>query len=312
MADVTSAATSASSMSAWDKAASASQMASGGMDITFGLGSLIWNIINANRMREDQRYYYEDQKQWNSPANQMRLRAQAGLNPYSDFTTTPIQQPGVIDGSSGINSAMSNLSTSINSAANKVFERLSQKIALKQLQLQEKKIDVESKKTEKESELLDKKVSYQEFLNGLESQLAPYRLSQAQYTSDSLYWDSLLKQFNWDTAGDLFSANLEKIFSEIGLNNQQSKSLKSNTTLNWKRFEDIEKEDLQLRKNKDKRDESLFNLESTQREFNQSLIKMIDEVEKSIKPTGKPALDNMIKFGLLGLKAYLANALNNK
>lgn len=133
--------------------------------LALGIAQLVMQK-NANKQaRQDQFYFYNDQKAWQSPANQMHLRELAGLNPYGDFTTGSVGQPTPVNLAAGTAEAAGLMANSMSQGVAQHFNYLAQKIALKQLNLEEKRVENDTKIADANSKLLANKNLYQELIN---------------------------------------------------------------------------------------------------------------------------------------------------
>lgn len=133
--------------------------------LALGIAQLVMQSKANKQAREDQFYFYNDQKNWQDPSNQMRLRRLAGLNPYGDFSTGSVGQPTPVNMSQGIAEATGLMANSMNQGVAQHFNYMAQKIAIKQLELEEKRVENDTKIADANAKLLGSKNLYQEFLN---------------------------------------------------------------------------------------------------------------------------------------------------
>lgn len=101
-----------------------------------GIASLILQRRANEQARADQRWYWEQQL----PANVMMQRRIAGLSPYGDFPVGS-QPSNPVNLSEGMPEAITGMQNSLRHGVDKAFETISQRIALKQLKLEEKRVN---------------------------------------------------------------------------------------------------------------------------------------------------------------------------
>lgn len=185
--------------------------------LALGISQLVMQK-NANKQaREDQYYFYNDQKNWQSPANQMRLRQLAGLNPYGDFTTGSVGQPTPVNMAAGTAEAAGLMANSMSQGVAQHFNYLAQKIALKQLNLEEKRVDNDTKIADANAKLLANKNLYQELINFITDNTKGNAIQMSSMQVESLIQDLITKTktnqwFDISKQAEL-SHILEQIFS---------------------------------------------------------------------------------------------------
>ena len=161
--------------------------------LALGISQLVMQK-NANKQaREDQYYFYNDQKNWQSPANQMRLRQLAGLNPYGDFTTGSVGQPTPVNMAAGTAEAAGLMANSMSQGVAQHFNYLAQKIALKQLNLEEKRVENDTKIAEANAKLLANKNLYQELINFITDNTKGNAIQMSSLQVESLIQDLITK-----------------------------------------------------------------------------------------------------------------------
>lgn len=161
--------------------------------LALGIAQLVMQK-NANKQaREDQYYFYNDQKNWQSPANQMRLRKLAGLNPYGDFTTGSVGQPTPVNLAAGTAEAAGLMANSMSQGVAQHFNYLAQKIALKQLNLEEKRVDNDTKIADANAKLLANKNLYQELINFITDNTKGNAIQMSSLQVESLIQDLISK-----------------------------------------------------------------------------------------------------------------------
>lgn len=186
------------------------------------------NIDNKNR--EDMRYYYNDQKNWNSPANQMRLRLAAGLNPYGEFTANSVGAPSQLN--STVPESLQSLSSNMSVRQQQRMERIAQRISYKQLLLEERKVDNDTKRAEATARLVSSQATYQNMVNTLKEMLMGNELemSDAELSNIIIQNGLLAKTFNaFDKRNEeevnKLIAEVNSINSGASLNNAQVKRI---------------------------------------------------------------------------------------
>lgn len=200
------------------------------------------SMLNYKQNREDARWYYEDQKLWNSPANQMKLRLAAGLNPYGEFTTNSVGAPSPI--TSSVPESIQAMSDHLSLRSQRKLERAAQRLSYKQILLEEKKVDNDTVRAEKQAQLLSSQITYQDILNSVQSYLSAnaVRISDEELSSHIINNGILAKTFqNFDSLSEAQLNNLvastANMSASASLSNQQKKRLETLLPYEEKEFQ---------------------------------------------------------------------------
>ena len=183
----------------------------GTANFALGLGSLISSIKANKQARADQMYFYEDQKKWNSPEYQMQLRQLAGLSPYSDFTAGSVGQPTPVNQATGIPESISLMQKGQENAFNAIATR----IALKQLKLQEKKVDNDTKIADVRSKLLGSQNLYQEIMNFIAEETKGDRINITKAELQELLNNVQYGAVRNEYASELYSKQIDDLIEDI-------------------------------------------------------------------------------------------------
>ena len=199
-----------------------------GLDFVQNLGFGIANLILQNRAWTNQqawqKYVYEDQKMLNDPSYIMQRRRIAGLNPYGDLSSMATGQPTPIT-PTGVGDAIANLSGGLSRSAEKAFQALSTNLSFRQLKLQEKKLDLETKMTDEQLKNLSASTAYQQLVNEITegSKDAQIKLSKMQV--EKMLSEVLLNNVQFQWLPEKFKAEIKKINAEA-----------NQTNYNWTRY----------------------------------------------------------------------------
>lgn len=199
----------------------------GTANFALGLGSLISSIKANKQARADQMYFYEDQKNWNSPANQMNLRRLAGLSPYSDFTAGSVGQPTPVNQAAGIPESLSLMQKGQENAFNAIATR----IAYKQLNLQEKKVDNETKITDVRSRLLSSQNLYQEIMNFIAEETKGDRINITKAELQDLLNNVQYGTIRNEYASELYSKQIDNLIEDFLLKRENRKYISKDYNL---------------------------------------------------------------------------------
>lgn len=210
------------------KTSSAISAGVSGFDFLQNLGFGIANLILQNRAWKEQqawqRYVYEDQKKLNDPTYIMEKRRIAGLNPYGDLSSMATGQPTPIS-PTGVGDSLVNLSGGLSRSAEKAFQALSTNLSFRQLKLQEKKLDLETKMTDEQLKNLSSSTAYQKLVNEITegSKDAQIKLSKMQV--EKMLSEVLLNNVQFQWLPDKFKSEIKKINAEA-----------NQTNYNWSKY----------------------------------------------------------------------------
>lgn len=248
--------------------------------LALGISQLVMQK-NANKQaREDQYYFYNDQKNWQSPANQMRLRQLAGLNPYGDFTTGSVGQPTPVNMAAGTAEAAGLMANSMSQGVAQHFNYLAQKIALKQLNLEEKRVDNDTKIAEQNAKLLANKNLYQEIMNFIAdntkgNSVQMSNLEVEQMLQNLIYQGKVNQWYDSSKKAELQQV-LENIFSSRYMRTEYNpKMLAATTNLSYKQAQKLQKEF------------ELLGYDEQQAKFNADLYEQLNNIGDNL-PKGTP------------------------
>lgn len=202
---------------------------SGGSGILSGILSFITSLISmsmqnkANReASQQQRWYYEDEKQYNSPQNQMMMRRAAGLNPYSQFINGSVSAPQTpVNLNEGIPEIMNSMSNGFQKNVENMFNRETIELAKKQFQLQSKKTDAELLLTEQEIDSLKKRNVSQDLDNYKKLLESPFWYNNAYIDSEDKYYTAGTKMAEWMWAPKYFENRANDVMNSAYLKKQQ-------------------------------------------------------------------------------------------
>lgn len=217
-----------------------------------GSGALTADSINyQNEMARQQfqenlafqRYQYEDMKRWQSPANQVRLLKEAGINPIlaldSKLAGTALSSVG---GVSPTSSAVSQDYSSIPSAASNLMQGFAN-TSLAQSQEKNVDADTEGKNIRNQNQMrldlanIEKLLSDKRLNDVSRKQLqfqANYLSKQLQFADEKLEWENQEQRFKVaGVAIDNALKEVELLFAPM-LNNAQIRSLGALAFMNYK------------------------------------------------------------------------------
>ena len=269
-----------------------------GIASSTGLVGALLNFWANAELRQTQWEMYEDQKQWNTPAHQMKLRREAGLNPFSDYASAASpSSPNFQSLASGLPESLTNVSNALSSLSNTTLGRLQYRIQKKALELEEKHLNQELKNMETQRE----GVTTDNLIKAVDL-----------FIKEQTKGDAILGyQTNVATALE----NLARIVTE---NKDYDKRLEAQLKLLG---QEIKKGDFNLNKwlpnqlqimlNEEERTQDLFNYEKASREFEttgkEEFNKILSEIDNSKM---NPKLKSVFKIILFFGYQYISSTVN--
>lgn len=252
--------------------------------------------MNANETaRLDQLHYYNDQKLWNSPEYQMNLRRLAGLNPYGDFPIGSVGQPTPVNLAQGVGEITGNMMSAFGSAADRYLQKLSYKLEVKRLQLENKKLDKDLEAIDTSNALKSSQTIYQDLVNVLTANTMDSKMQYSKAEAEDMLNRAFISSSQASHQDALLDAQVNQIMSLIGLQDAQKANVRyqTNTLL-------PEQLKIQQRAAEDTHNLSVEDL--ARKQLDNSDIKAIDSILENIGQSNNDGLKNFLKVILMVFK----------